>query len=893
MRTLPRKAAIAGLAVFPIVLMGLSVLFCSDSQNPFKAAADISYPDSVIAYPGVPLSPILPTRNNNVAIDYYGIDTPLPAGLTFDSLTGEIAGTATDTPLVYTCTINAYNEWGTSNDVPVVVMVCPARPGELSGFRAADNQVSLVWRSVAGADAYMVYRAPSAAGPFATVATEADTALEDRTGIQVGSTYFYYVLAWDAATYPSFPSDTISVLVTDRPDTVTPEVRITWPAGDTLVRDASITVRYTVNGFPLTEQVTLSEGLNTVVVDSTTPVGKSGADTVRITLDTTPPETPAVTVPASSATRKPTWTWSSDGNGNGTFRYRLDSSSFTDGGTETTDMSFTPGSDLSDGSHTLYVQERDDAGNWSTTGSATTTIGGTPLSITIQTPATTRDSVVVDTSILAVSGTVTEGTKVASVTVHVNGSSTTSGAATGAQWSASTNALQAATWNVVVVAIRDSLNREASDTMYVFGRFGLARPAAPTVGERLCTAIEVTWSVVEHCDRYSLWRRMEGGTDFMQVAAGVGDTSFLDTGLTSGAAYEYRIQASYGRQDGSFHTSDTTAPSMHVTGISAICFVKDLGMRHIADVGTTTDGGYILAGEKTMSNTVHLARTDPYGVEQWGRTYSIGNATHERVFSVTQIGGGFVASGWASTDDSTQGFLLRTTSNGFGQADAIYPWCTVVVSVVATPSGELGIACEEGDSTRVATISSSGNHDTLWTRAFNDASSPKPQDMVLAADGGVVVCGVASDYFSECSLFVAKVTSTNTVPWTKYFRKPEADLYRFCDIAPLQGGGFLVACNNGWILKLSETGDSSWSCTVAGGVVDDIAEAGDGGVLAIGDSASVARLVWISPEGDIVRSATIPQATKATVVQPTADGGYILGCGSKLVKTDCRGNTVP
>ena len=81
--------------------------------------------------------------------------------------------------------------------------------------------------------------------------------------------------------------------------------------------------------------------------------------------DTTAPMAPIVTgtTPTNDAT--PSWSWISGGGGNETFRYRLDNSDLSTGTTETTDTSYTPYEDLSEGSHTLYVQERDNAGNWS------------------------------------------------------------------------------------------------------------------------------------------------------------------------------------------------------------------------------------------------------------------------------------------------------------------------------------------------------------------------------------------------------------------------------------------------------------------------------------------------------------------------------------------------
>ncbi len=72
----------------------------------------------------------------------------------------------------------------------------------------------------------------------------------------------------------------------------------------------------------------------------------------------------------------PTWTWTSGGGGNGTFRYKLDSGDFSSGATITTDTSYTPEAGLTEGMHTLYVQEAyaEGTGRWSASGSITLTI---------------------------------------------------------------------------------------------------------------------------------------------------------------------------------------------------------------------------------------------------------------------------------------------------------------------------------------------------------------------------------------------------------------------------------------------------------------------------------------------------------------------------------------
>ena len=114
----------------------------------------------------------------------------------------------------------------------------------------------------------------------------------------------------------------------------------------------------------------LSDGSHTLYVQERDAVGNwSASGTFTLTVDTHAPSAPLVSgsvSPANSA--KPTWTWISGGNdGAGFFRFGYADGAWLTPDTEAT--AFTPESDLADGSHILFVQERDAAGNWSPSGS--------------------------------------------------------------------------------------------------------------------------------------------------------------------------------------------------------------------------------------------------------------------------------------------------------------------------------------------------------------------------------------------------------------------------------------------------------------------------------------------------------------------------------------------
>jgi hypothetical protein len=106
-----------------------------------------------------------------------------------------------------------------------------------------------------------------------------------------------------------------------------------------------------------------------------------------------------VTVSAATPTNDttPTWAWIRGGGGSGAFRYRLEGPA--DAWTETTVGSFTPETPLTDGVHTLYVQERNATGDWSASGS---------FAVTVDTTTPT----VVDVSATRADGTYGSGTAI-------------------------------------------------------------------------------------------------------------------------------------------------------------------------------------------------------------------------------------------------------------------------------------------------------------------------------------------------------------------------------------------------------------------------------------------------------------------------------------------------
>ena len=81
--------------------------------------------------------------------------------------------------------------------------------------------------------------------------------------------------------------------------------------------------------------------------------------------DLVPPSAPAVSGPARTNDSTPTWIWTEVPDAS-LYRYGYAEETWI---LESTVLSFTPTSELPEGDHTLYVQARDNAGNWSAAGS--------------------------------------------------------------------------------------------------------------------------------------------------------------------------------------------------------------------------------------------------------------------------------------------------------------------------------------------------------------------------------------------------------------------------------------------------------------------------------------------------------------------------------------------
>ncbi len=149
-----------------------------------------------------------------------------------------------------------------------------------------------------------------------------------------------------------------------------PVVNIVSPANNSYSRVAVIAVKWTVDNVEQDslKSATLKDGANFITRMVKDAAGTPFSTSITVTLDSLAPNKPQVHGPALVAALQPTWTWATGGSGgNGLYRTALDAENFASAA-EIKDTLFTPDKPLAEGFHTLFVQERDAAGNWSASG---------------------------------------------------------------------------------------------------------------------------------------------------------------------------------------------------------------------------------------------------------------------------------------------------------------------------------------------------------------------------------------------------------------------------------------------------------------------------------------------------------------------------------------------
>ena len=256
----------------------------------------------------------------------------------------------------------------------------------------------------------------------------------------------------------------------------------------------------------------------------------------------------------------------------------------------------------------------------------------------------------------------------------------------------------------------------------------------------------------------------------------------------------------------------------------------DLGMM----VQSTVDGGYILVGDQAdefptdsvYENNIYLAKTDAEGNLIWSHTY--GEKILYLGWGVVQTpDGGFVLAGWeARTIDDRDVILIKV--NGSGEVE--------------------------------------------WTRTWDLGERDGAFDLILTADGHIVLACIQSMGSGAPSAVLIKADLDGNELWTKLIDE-EGVGNTFWDILEDQEGGYLAVgdthlgrvpgsyedIHGAWVVKTDPQGEILWQYIFGRGGYDQAhlyaaSMFPDGGYVLVGDvtgsDEKYSDILWMRLEGE-------------------------------------------
>jgi len=224
-------------------------------------------------------------------------------------------------------------------------------------------------------------------------------------------------------------------------------------------------------------------------------------------------------------------------------------------------------------------------------------------------------------------------------------------------------------------------------------------------------------------------------------------------------------------------------------------------------IAQTYDGGYILAGEKSLSfdtgrNNVYLIKTDSYGDTIWTRTY--GGEQDECGYSVAQtLDSGYVVTGCTESFGAGERdlYLIKTNSLGdtiwtraYGGTDNDYGYSVAQTTdggyIVAGKTYSFGVGTPDKENVYLLKFDAFG--DTVWTRTYGGTDSDYAWSLGLTTDGGYILAGRTESFGAGyIDVYLIKTDALGESLWTRTYGGSLSD--RAKSVAQISDGGFIIA----------------------------------------------------------------------------------------------------
>ncbi len=185
------------------------------------------------------------------------------------------------------------------------------------------------------------------------------------------------------------------------------------------------------------------------------------------------------------------------------------------------------------------------------------------------------------------------------------------------------------------------------------------------------------------------------------------------------------------------------------------------------------------------------------------------------------------------------------------------------------------------------------------------------ESMRPTADGGCVLAGYVSG-FNEATLdaWIVKLDAAGEIEWQKMLGGPWNDF--FFDVQPLQGGGLVAVGRRDhhvgasvfetylWCVSFDMTGAVRWqrSFDLGPSYADgrDVAEAGDGAVLVLGQDYSTQPIsdvvTKLTDTGGVAWQRRLRTRNPLVEIVPSSDGGWATHDGRVVMKFDADGEAL-
>ena len=564
-------------------------------------------------------------------------------------------------------------------------------------------------------------------------------------------------------------------------------------------------------------------------------------------IDLIPPDAPVVTGLSPTYDTTPEWSWFTDADA---VRYRY---GFSEGvwiSENSTADSYTPVSSLSEGEHTLYVQARDAAGNWSSSGSFTITIDQYAAIDPPVTPSPASGSTIktttplLDWEELAYAG---------GYQIQLN---------TQSDFAAPYTFVDDAGLNTSEYQVSDNL--AAGETYYwrvrVKNTEGVWSAAWSDIWSFTITGYWAeTLSTIDDEMFYSITGTSDGGL----IGAGYSypsgsDYDYLVVKMDAAGVIEWQKSYDYtpvdyamfiqeafdsGGSDGYIICGSTQPYYDHpwlvkLTSAGAVEWEYTYGSgfdEYFTAVKQTSDYGYIISGY-TQNYGVDgrdywILKLTSAGAISWQKTYGGSGSGWDRARSIMELdGGGYIVCGSAESFGAggADFWILKLASDGsvvwencYGGTGNDYAYAVRetsdggYISVGSTESFDYGMM-----DIWVLKLTSAGA--VSWVENIGGSYDDVAHDVTETADGDFIIAGYSDTHTDEFwdDFLVIKLSSTGSIIWQKSYTQDNGTGYQeqAYSVDITSGGEILVggySKNNtssdlsAWLLRLNSDGSCS------------------------------------------------------------------------------------